>query len=275
MNVDCQWVGKNLEALFCDALTESEERLARTHIKNCTLCRNEAHALNAIDPLIKGYFRRELEIARRPRVIHKGRVFGITGAAATVFAVLLFLLIRTPQSTPAVPLLPAPEVNPPVASADTPPTIKQNQTEEPARAKPSPEPSAPADRQPRGTPTIGANAPEFLVADPAGYSHTLDEFRGHVVVIAVWSSNQAESITNTERLYKAFADNPKLRFLGVSSDRQSKPDRTTFPVLYNQGSKLFGAKPGEFVVLDENGTVEGRGSLVRDIDALTRTLRGK
>src|SRR5262245_628030 len=75
MNVDCQWVGKNLEALFCDALTESEERLARTHIKNCTLCRNDANALNSIDPLIKSYFRRELEIARRLRVISQRKGF--------------------------------------------------------------------------------------------------------------------------------------------------------------------------------------------------------
>src|SRR4029450_6759607 len=100
MNVDCQWVGKNLEALFCDGLTESEERQARMHIKNCTSCRNEADAWTAIGPLIKSYFRRELEIARRPRVVHKGRVFGITGAAATVFAVLLLFLIRTTHSTP-------------------------------------------------------------------------------------------------------------------------------------------------------------------------------
>jgi len=275
MNVDCQWVGKNLEALFCDGLTEPEERLARMHIKNCTSCRNEAHALNAIDPLIKNYFRRELETARRPRVVHKGRVFGITGAAATVFAALLFLLIRTPQSTPAFPVVPPPEVTPSVASADTPSPIKQNETEEPTRAKPSPEPSASPDRQPRATPAIGANAPEFLVTDLAGYSHTVEELRGHVVVITVWSGNQGESITNTERLYKAFAANPKFRFLGVSSDRQPKPANTTFPVVYNQGSKIFGARPGEFVLLDENGAVELRGSLMKDIDVLTKTLRGK
>src|SRR5262245_19227113 len=275
MNVDCQWVGKNLEALFCDGLTESEERLARMHIKGCTSCRNEAHALNAIDPLIKSYFRRELEIAHRPRVVHKGRVFGISGAAAAVVVALLLLLVRTPQSAPALPPVPTPAVAPSIASADAVGPIKQNGTEEPLRAKPSPEPGAPPDRHPRATPPVGPNAPEFLVTDPGAYSHTLDDFRGHVVVIGVWSHDQSESIANLERLYKTFAANPKIRFVGVPSDRQAKPDRTTFPVLYNQGSKLFGAKPGEFVVLDENGAVEGRGSLVKDIDALTRALRGK
>jgi len=274
MNVDCQWVGKNLEALFCDALTESEERLARTHIKNCTLCRNEAHALNAIDPLIKSYFRRELEIARRPRVIHKGRIF-ISGAAAAVFGALLLLLIRTPQPVPAVAPVSAAEVAPPAASEDTAAPIKQIGTEEPRRAKPTLEPSAPPDRQPRVTAVVGANAPEFLVTDPAGYSHTLDEYRGHVVVIGVWSRNQAESVANIERLYRAFAANPKFRFLGVSSDHQPKPANTTFPVVYNQGSKILGTGPGEFVLLDENGAVELRGSLVKDFDGLTKALRSK
>ena len=274
MNVDCQWVGKNLEALFCDALTESEERLARTHIKNCTSCRNEAHALNAIDPLIKSYFRRELEIARRPRVIHKGRIF-ISGAAAAVFGALLLLLIRTPQPSPPLAPVPAAEVALLAASEDTAAPIKQNGTEEPQRAKPTLEPSAPPDRQPRVTAVVGANAPEFLVTDPAGYSHTLDEYRGHVVVIGVWSRNQAESVANIERLYRAFAANPKFRFLGVSSEQQPKPANTTFPVVYNQGSKILGTGPGEFVLLDENGAVELRGSLLKDFDGLTKALRSK
>jgi hypothetical protein len=272
MNVDCQWVGKNLEALFCDALTESEERLARTHIKNCTSCRNEAHVLNAIDPLIKSYFRRELEIARRPRVIHKGRIFSISGAAAAVFGVLLLLLIRTPQPSPALAPVPVAEVAP-HASVDSAAPIKQNGTEEPLRAKPSLEPSAPPDRQPRATAVIGANAPEFLVTDPAGYSHTLDEYRGHVVVIGVWSRNQAESVANIERLYRAFAANQKFRFLGVSTEQQPKPANTTFPVVYNQGSKILATGPGEFVLLDEKGAVELRGSLMKDFDRLRKALQ--
>jgi hypothetical protein len=154
--------------------------------------------------------------------------------------------------------------------------VKENDKTTPQLAKPTPEPASSPDRLPSLSPMpVASNAPDFLVTDPAGYAHTLDDFRGHVVVVGVWSRNQGESIANLERLYKSFATNPKIRFVGVPNDRQSKPDKTTFPVLYNQGSKLFGAKPGEFVLLDENGTVESRGSLVKDIDALTKTLRGK
>jgi len=46
-------------------------------------------------------------------------------------------------------------------------------------------------------------------------------------------------------------------------------------MLYNQGSNLFGAEPGEFVMLDETGAVQLRGSLVNDIDALRKALQEK
>jgi hypothetical protein len=122
---------------------------------------------------------------------------------------------------------------------------------------------------------VSSSAPEFLLTDPAGYSHSLEDYRGHVVVIGVWRHDQRESIANLEELYKTFGTNSKIRFVGVPNDRRSKADNTTFPVLYNQGSKLFGAKAGEFVLLDENGSVESRGSLVKDFDSLTKTLRSK
>jgi hypothetical protein len=277
MTVDCQWVEKHLEALFSEELAEQESRAARAHIESCESCKAETQSLIAIDPVIKSYFRRELEIARRPQVIHKGRVFGLSTAAVVVVALLLMIVIRTPQPPAAVAPpsgsvanVPAPPTEPPT------PTIKQNDQTSPQLAKPTPEPAAAADRvRPISSTPVTSNSPDFLVTDPAGYSHTLADFRGHVVVVGVWSRNQSESIANLERLYKSFATNPKIRFVGVPGDRQSKPDKTTFPVLYNQGSKLFGAKPGEFVLLDENGTVESRGSLVKDIDSLTKTLRGK
>jgi len=33
MNVDCQWISKNLEALFCDGLTDEQHQLAGTYRK--------------------------------------------------------------------------------------------------------------------------------------------------------------------------------------------------------------------------------------------------
>src|SRR5215831_3926384 len=149
MNVNCQWIETNLESLFCDTLTEEESRLARAHIEDCTSCRKEAQALNAVDPVIKNYFRHELEVARRPRFVHKGRVFGFSTAAGALVIVLSLLVLRTPQPAPlTAPVALAPTV-PPVPQPNTPAPIKQNDPGEVQRAKPSAEPSAPADRPTR------------------------------------------------------------------------------------------------------------------------------
>jgi hypothetical protein len=274
MNVNCQWIEKNLEGLLCDRLTEEETRMARAHIDTCLLCRQETQALSAIDPLIKKYFQHQLEIAHRSPVVRKGRLVAFSGAAAAVVAVLLLLLFRNPQPIPIVAPMAVPSSAASAPNSIAPAPIKDTEPGEVQRAKPSPEPSASADLL-RAVPAIGPNAPEFLVTDPAGYSHTVDEYRGHVVVIAVWNSKQSQSIANIERLYKTYAAYPKFRFLGVSTDRKPKPSNTTFPVVYNEGSKLFGAQPGEFVLLSENGSVEMRGSLVKDFESLQKTMRGK
>src|SRR5689334_1158298 len=109
MTVDCQWIEKNLEALQCDRLDQEESRLAKAHIETCLSCQKELQALNAIDPVIQNYFRRELAIARRPRAIQRGRVLGLSGAAAAAVIVLLLVLTRTGQS-PLIPQPAAPSV---------------------------------------------------------------------------------------------------------------------------------------------------------------------
>src|SRR6185369_16696702 len=119
----------HLEALFSEQLAEQESRAARAHIETCEVCKAEIQRLNAIDPVIKTYFRREIEIARQPRVIHKGRVFGLSSAAAAVVvALVLMIVMRTPPPTTVVSSpssgtvanAPAPQTGPPT------PAIKQN-----------------------------------------------------------------------------------------------------------------------------------------------------
>src|SRR6185369_11246253 len=101
MTVDCRWVVENLEGLFCEKLSDDDSRRIKTHIESCTSCRKEFDALRAIDPLIKGYFQRQLQMAHRSPVVHKGRVFGLTTAAVTA-VIVLFLFLRTPHVTPSV-----------------------------------------------------------------------------------------------------------------------------------------------------------------------------
>src|SRR5436190_9838169 len=142
MTVGCEWIENNLEALSNASLNEEESRLAHTHMESCGSCRNEVQALNAIDPLVKTFFRRELQIARRPRAVAARRVFGLSGAAAAFVAILLFIVFRVPQPTTLTPGTPTPPQIAPIVEATPPAPIKNNDAAgEVARTKPSAEPS--------------------------------------------------------------------------------------------------------------------------------------
>jgi len=273
MSVDCSWVEKNLESFFCDTLSEEENRLTRAHIESCAACGREARALNAIDPLMKTYFRREMAVATRPRAVHQGRVFAFASASAVALIVLLSFALRTTQPVPAGQSVSNEPVAAPAVSTEPAVPPRDNTPVEPVRAKPNAVPVA-ADRMPP-IPPVSPNAQDFMVTDPAGYSHTLDEYRGRTVVMGVWNQEQVEAAVNLERVYKDYSESTRIRFLGVSLERQPRPANTTFTIFYNQGSKLFGAQPGEFVVLNENGVVELRGSLVKDFETLRRFLQAR
>ncbi len=273
--MDCEWIENNLEALFCDRLGQEQSRIARAHIENCAACRSEVQALDAIDPLIKRYFQGELKKARQPRAISAGRIFGLSAASLALVAVLLFVALRVPQTNPS---------GPGAAASVQPPAAAQIQSAEPVkspdpatsaveRTKPAVEPAGAVNRMPVAQPAHSSNAPEFQVIDAAGYTRRLEDFRGHIVVLGVWSDASSEAVANLERLYKTYGSDVRFRFLGISNESLAKPANATFPVFYNQGSKLLGALSGDFVMLDETGSVLLRGSLLKDADELQRALQ--
>ena len=134
-SLDCKWVEDHLEALFCDRLEPAQDRLVREHMGSCASCRREMEALNAIDPLVKRHFQRELAAAQNPRVAHAGRLIGVSTAALALVGILLFVSLRAPQTTPVTPAqtvaLPAPAETenqppaPPKNSDNTNPTVER------------------------------------------------------------------------------------------------------------------------------------------------------
>src|SRR5215471_16711232 len=102
-SLDCNWVKEHFEALFCERLEPEQNRLVREHMESCASCRREIEALNAIDPLVKRHFQRELAAAQSPRVAHTGRLLGVGTAALALVGILLFVVLRAPQPTPAAP----------------------------------------------------------------------------------------------------------------------------------------------------------------------------
>src|SRR5215475_6541204 len=276
-SLDCKWIEDHLEALFCDRLEPEQDRRVRKHIESCASCRREMEALNAIDPLVKRHFQRELAAAQSPRVVHTGRMLGVSTAALALVGILLFVL-RMPQTTPAAPAQTV-VVQAPVQNENQPPAPSKNpdNTNPPVeRTKPANEVSRILDSATaaRPAPSDSADVPDLLVTDPAGYSHRLEDFRGHVTVVAVWSKASPEAIANFERLYKAHGADPRFRFLGVSNERLAKPANVTFPIFYNKGSKVLGVRSGEFALVDEKGEITLRGSLVKDFDNLRKALQG-
>jgi len=277
-SLDCNWVQEHFEALFCGRLEPEQDRLVREHIESCASCRREIEALNAIDPLVKRHFQRELAASQSPRVAHTGRLLGVSTAALALVGVLLFVILRAPQTTPAAPAqtvaaqAPVDTENQPAAPSKNP-----DDTNPPVeRTKPANEVSRVLDSATAARPAASdsADVPDLLVTDPAGYSHRLEDFRGHVTVIAVWSKASPEAIANLERLYKAHGADARFRFLGVSNERLAKPSNVTFPIFYNKGSKVLGVRSGEFALVDEKGEVTLRGSLVKDFDSLRKALQG-
>ena len=112
MNIDCQWIDTNLEALFNGTLSPEEQDRAHDHIENCGQCGKEVAALNAIDPIVRNYFANEMNRVRRatPRRVAKGRVVALSSAAIMVVSLLLIVTLRTPApnssstSKPAISL---------------------------------------------------------------------------------------------------------------------------------------------------------------------------
>lgn len=279
MNIDCQWIDKNLEALFTGTLNQEHQQRAQHHIENCVSCGKEVAALNSIDPLVKRYFDSELRRVRQgsSRRIAKGRLVVVSSVALLAVCLVLVVGLRTPPpDTKPSSAVASQAVSPLPKLPDTVPS--SNTTEAvvtPERAKPVDRLPNTNEQIPRAAAAPNRNAPDFMVIDPAGYARTLSDYRGYIFVLGILRTDQRDGVSDFEQLYKQFGSNRKFRFLAVSNDRQTRIPNTTFPVAYNEGSKLFGALPGDFVLLDATGSIQLRGSLVKDFESLTKTLQNE
>jgi len=277
MKVDCQWLSANIENYFCERLSSEELRLTAEHLETCAACHQETQSLKDVDGLIKQLFDHRLVRARSHRLIRRGLALPLTfaGAGVTLAAVLAFAL-WTPQDT--APPRVAPLSPPPIAqnsNSTHPPGVKEPSTAPVTRLKPdepqrsvSTPPTTPDVPVPRG-------APAFVVIDPAGYSTTLESYRGSVLLFGVWSADRPEAAHNIDRMYQTFGANPKVRVMGVSNRRQERLAGTSFPVVFNNGSRLLGAGDAQFVLVDPAGNVRLRGSLVGNGDAILTKVKGQ
>lgn len=282
MKVDCQWFNEHLEGLFCESLDANELRQASEHLNTCAKCSAEVQALRDIDPMIQRVMAYRTVQARAavlsptlnpkrgslsPRPFRIGIAFsGLALAATLVFAVFVREGKDSKLDQPV-----APASNQTVESTEA--TTTKTDSAPTLRAKPDAAGKIAAATSPVPEAAIPENAPDFSVIDPAGYSTTLQDYRGRVVLIGVWSADQPESAQNLQRLYQAFGTRKEVRMLGISKRKQERPSGTTFPMVFNNGSKLLGAQNEDYLVVDKEGRVQMRGSLSGDSNALVSRIR--
>jgi hypothetical protein len=277
MKIDCRWFGINLEAYFCETLGEEDLRLAAEHLKTCLNCRKEVQALNDIDPLVKQVLEFRMTkaeaAARAPRRSVPFQL-GLAGAALALTGGLAFLVFSRQTGSPTVPQLPssatASNTDSPVAE-----TTKTDDSTPTLRTKPDAPGTRPTVSKPGPEPVIPDNAPEFRVSFPEGYSTNLQDYKGRVLVVGVWSSDQPEAVKNLQKLYQAFGTRREVQILGASTRRLDRPAGTTFPMVFNNGSRLLETRTSNLVVVDKEGNVQMRDSLIGDSGTLVAKVKTK
>jgi len=277
MKVDCRWFGTKLEAYFCETLGDEDLRLAAEHLNTCLTCRREVQALNDIDPLVRQLFDHRMakaEAATRAPRRSVGFQLGLAGAALAMTAALAFMILTrqtSPQPTPALPSS--------ASNVDTNTTLAENTKSEdssqPERLKPDAPITKSSKSTPAAEPAIPDNAPEFLVITPEGYSKSLQDYKGRVLLMGVWANDQSEAVQNLQKLYQALGTRTDVRILGASTRNQDRPAGTTFPIVFNNGSRLLETRTSNFVVVDKEGNVQMRDSLVGDSTALVTKVRAR
>ena len=263
MMTNCDWFISKLEAYFCDGLSSEELQRCQTHLAACAECSGQVESLKDIDPLVRGVFQRRLAVARlaaqtntRPRLLK----LALAGAGMAVAAVVLGIGMMFMQRAPAPRLV----INPPEVPAPAQTEIKKDTAKESPgnRNLAKPTEGTPAMSAPQPHLDIAAeNGPEFAITDAAGYTATLETYRGRVFLFGVVSPEQKAAVVNLQRIYDTFGANRGIRILGVSRRREDTLEGATLPMFFNHGSKLLGVGDGQFLLIDADGKTRLGGSL--------------
>jgi len=257
---NCDRFRSKLEAYFCDALAEEDLRFGQTHLESCGECSREVESLKSVDPMVRAVLQRRLLLARmaaqantRPRILKLGLAAAALAAAVFVLSVGTVFLRETPPPPVIVQ-------KPPTVPVET--DVRKDGVEQeiPGLLKPKGgKPVEPAPQPYLDSPQV--DGPDFAITDAAGYTRTLETYRGRVVLFGVLSPEQKAAVSNLQQIYDDFGSNPGIRVFAVARRREDKLNSATLPTHFNNGSKLLGVREGEFLLIDATGKTKLEGSL--------------
>lgn len=257
MSTPCDWVASRLGAVGTGGgtaietaiETEDPKLLAEVHAHalTCAACARELAAYETVDRLLGADFAARMALASRPPVRKASRLLIAVAAAA---ALLLAVWIGVAWNSS---VLPSESVAGPVIG---------DLEDSNSLAKPSEKSAAAVPDLPGGE-TAAASDESFSVIDAAGYAHTLADYEGSVVVLAVFDAAGTGGQTFRD-IYQTVPAQSGLSFLAIreaSAPGPGRDDLEGLPVMVNQGSRLLGIRPGELAVLDREGRIHSRVSL--------------
>ena len=257
---NCDRFRSKLEAYFCDTLAEEDLRFGQTHLESCGECSREVESLKSVDPMVRAVLQRRLLLARmaaqantRPRILKLGLAAAALAAAVFVLSVGTVFLRETPPPPVIVQ-------KPPTVPVET--DVRKDGVEQeiPGLLKPKGgKPVEPAPQPYLDSPQF--DGPDFAITDAAGYTRTLETYRGRVVLFGVLSPEQKAAVSNLQQIYDDFGSNPGIRVFAVARRREDKLNSATLPTHFNNGSKLLGVREGEFLLIDATGKTKLEGSL--------------
>jgi hypothetical protein len=269
MSNDCQWVESRLEDyLFGSAGSEARTRI-ESHLGTCSTCRKEVEGYAEIDNRVRAYFGHQLARAERGTLLSL-RPMRLAAAFAGVGTIALALWVG--MGMPDSEFAPALEE---AALADATyegPVLKTTEGTEVLRAKPAEGEAIPElDFPATGPIALAAPFPEvsgdFYVTDAAGYSQTLADYSGSILVLGVFNKNRHNAF---EEAHAAYGRDARIKFVGVSLNSDLRPDSINFPLMANRGSSLLETPAGAFTIVGPDGTIFRRGLF--DVDSLVDVL---
>ena len=104
-----------------------------------------------------------------------------------------------------------------------------------------------------------ADGPEFAITDAAGYTATLETYRGRVLLFGVVSPDQKAAVTNLQQIYDAFGSNPGIRIFAVARHREDRvPWRLRFRCSSITDPSYWECRTGNSSLLDATGKIQTR-----------------